>query len=111
MSEQSEERAHQEHLWRTGVIAALLIFIGAAVLVLAVTHEAPDLRARLEGALALLFPALLDSLRVAKRQHKALVASSVSLEDEDTDPSGGGPSASSLLEEYAKTRRYPPSDR
>lgn len=106
MSERSEERAHQEHLWRTGVIAALLIFIGAAVLVLAVTHEAPDLRARLEGALALLFPALLDSLRVAKQQHRSLVA--LPLEDEDTDPSGATKTTtSSLLEEYAKTRRFP----
>jgi hypothetical protein len=110
MSEQSEERAHQEHLWRTGVIAALLIFIGAAVLVLAVTHEAPDLRARLEGALALLFPALLDSLRVAKKQHKALVA--VPFDEEDTNPTVASPSASSLLEEYAKAKshRYPVDD-
>jgi hypothetical protein len=84
MNQWQSEKEHGEHLLRTGIIATMTILLGAAVLVLAITNEAPDLRARLEGALALLFPATLDSLRVAKKQHTARAPC---IHDRDTDPS------------------------
>lgn len=77
-----EPKDYREHLWRTGIIATMTILLGAAVLVLAVANEAPELRARLEGALALLFPATLDALRVAKRQHNDRIP----VYERDTDP-------------------------
>jgi hypothetical protein len=54
-----------EHLARTGLILVLTLAIGAAWIWAPLE---PEMRARFEGVLLLLAPALLDSLNVARRQ-------------------------------------------
>ncbi len=71
-----------EHLIRT--LATLLAFftILGAYIYLSATETAPALAGRLEGMLAVLTPAVYDTLRVGKRER---------IQRESTTPSQGAP--------------------
>lgn len=77
---------HKEHLIRTAMVLVLTIAVGAGVLFGADLGEA--WRMRLEGALGLLLPVLLDSMRVAGRQRgqrRSLRPPAADVEDDDRD--------------------------
>lgn len=61
-----------EHTIRTAAILLAWLGIGAVYLYLLVTGASDGVAARLEGMLAVLTPAVLDTMRVAKRERTSL---------------------------------------
>lgn len=57
-----------EHLIRTVATTVAFLAILAVYLYLSVTETAPGVAGRLEGMLAVLTPAVLDTVRVGKRE-------------------------------------------
>lgn len=59
-----------EHLVRTLIVAIAWLAVLGAYLFLLLTGDAEGVAARLEGMLAVLTPAMLDTLRVARRERR-----------------------------------------
>jgi len=68
-----------EHLIRTLATLAAFFVILAAYIYLAATETAPALAGRLEGMLAVLTPAVYDTLRVGKRERTQRASSAPAL--------------------------------
>lgn len=72
-----------EHRTRLFIIAALTFSVLVAIVVLSALGVAPDLAARLEGALAVLLPAILDAGQEQRKQAKKAAKASAAAADAD----------------------------